>query len=147
MIGIKGNGEQGKATVELNANKRTYVLNPRDSDRYSVCLGSDWVLDVTNGTLALGRARLLQVFRYIAALNTLQNPSVTRLDEHSPQWTLWLNQLPKHPDVALNLTIDELRDYSLRELGSEVTETENWIMRVRRPKLTAFPQPPTSVLL
>ncbi len=43
MMGIKGDGEQGKATVGLNTNKRTYTLNPRDSNRYSICLGSDWV--------------------------------------------------------------------------------------------------------
>ena len=43
MMGIKGDGEQGKATVGLNTNKRTHTLNPRDSNRHSICFGSDWV--------------------------------------------------------------------------------------------------------
>jgi very-short-patch-repair endonuclease len=91
----------------------------------------------------IGRKRIEQVFRYLEALNQHRNPAKRRLDEQL--WNLWLRDLPDHPCVRVgtlgastNSTPDQ--DPLVQAAG------DDFVLRVRRPKLTKCPSPPDSLL-
>jgi very-short-patch-repair endonuclease/Cdc6-like AAA superfamily ATPase len=84
------------------------------------------------------RKKVLQVFRYLEALNRHRNP-VVRLASDQP-WLQWLDELPKHRDVVLRLPQPgDIRP----ELGDDGGDGEDaTLLRVRRPKVTEPPAPP-----
>jgi very-short-patch-repair endonuclease/DNA polymerase III delta prime subunit len=88
--------------------------------------------------LQIGRKRVEQVFRFLEALNQHRNPAVRRLDEQI--WHLWLRNLPDHPCVQIGaLGTSSGTD---RPAGEQASD---FILRVRRPKLTNCPIPPAVI--
>jgi very-short-patch-repair endonuclease/cellulose biosynthesis protein BcsQ len=88
--------------------------------------------------LQIGRKRVEQVFRFLEALNQHRNPAVRRLDEQL--WHLWFRGLPDHPCVQIGALANSSGERAAGEQASD------FVLRVRRPKLTNCPAPP-SVLL
>src|SRR4051812_32668178 len=75
------------------------------------------------------RSKLVQIYRYLQALNELRNP-VTRKIEDQP-WTAWLRELPEHECIRLG------------RLGGQLEE--DFVVKVGRPELTAAPDPPSQI--
>ncbi len=85
--------------------------------------------------LQIGRKRVAQVFRFLEALNQHRNPAIRRLDEQL--WHLWFESLPDHPCVRIGaLPSSSEPNRPAGELSSD------FVLRVRRPKLTNCPAPP-----
>lgn len=84
--------------------------------------------------LQIGRKRVEQVFRFLEALNQHRNPAVRRLDEQL--WHLWFHSLPDHAYVQIGALANSSGD----PLPGE--QTKDFVLRVRRPKLTNCPAPP-----
>ena len=100
------------------------------------------MLPTKDGTCGSGQKRLTQVFRYLEALNHHRNPAKRHLDDQL--WKLWFHDLPDHPSIRLATFNDvptpddgagNSRDTAERKA------TDDAILRVRRPKLTACPPP------
>lgn len=88
--------------------------------------------------LQIGRKRVEQVFRFLEALNQHRNPAVRRLDEQL--WHLWFRNLPDHPCVRIGaLPASSGTDRAAGE------QANDFILRVRRPKLTNCPVPPSGI--
>lgn len=91
-----------------------------------------------------GRKAIGQLFRYLGDLNLLRNPVVRRIDDHQ-QWVKWLRELPEHPSIRVG---DHAEIRSSRQDGTTGTEAsqkaaeDDFVLRVRRPKLTQAPVPP-----
>lgn len=86
--------------------------------------------------LQIGRKRVEQVFRFLEALNQHRNPAIRRLDEQL--WHLWFRNLPDHPCVQIGaLATSSGADRAAGEQASD------FILRVKRPKLTSCPVPPS----
>ncbi|MEZ5401908.1 MAG: AAA domain-containing protein [Bryobacteraceae bacterium] len=84
--------------------------------------------------LPIGRKRVEQVFRFLEALNQHRNPAVRRLDEQL--WHLWFHRLPDHACVQIGALANSSGDPVAGE------QTKDFVLRVRRPKLTNCPVPP-----
>jgi hypothetical protein len=88
----------------------------------------------------LARQKLINVYRYIQALNELRNP-VYREIEDQP-WIMWFRDLPDHPSVQIgklsNVVIDS-------DDAGQVDEA--FILSVRRPELKRAPEPPAEIRL
>lgn len=95
--------------------------------------------------MSVGRSRLERVFRYMKALNDERNPVVRRVDEHSPQWVLWLHDLPVHPCVTLAARVGEDAGRDGGGLG-DLSESDGIVLRVRRPQLREAPRIPESLV-
>jgi very-short-patch-repair endonuclease/DNA polymerase III delta prime subunit len=93
--------------------------------------------------LEVGRKRVEQVFRYLEALNQHRNPARRRIDEQL--WHTWLCDLPDHPSIRIGTFAASSWDESE---GAQTTSEprDDFILRVRRPKLTKCPPPPSSLL-
>jgi len=76
--------------------------------------------------LSVGRGRLIQIFKYLDALNQYRNP-VKRLLRDQP-WSMHLRNLPDHPSIRL------------ASVGSD-TVYEGVVVRVRRPDEMPPPNP------
>lgn len=96
--------------------------------------------------LKSGRGRLQQIFRYLEALNQIRNP-VKRLVREQP-WVLRLRDLPDHPAVrkgifgAVPMNAPEFESSIDRQ---ELSGGEDFILKVRRPNITAAPPPPSAI--
>ena len=131
---------------ELRPN--TYNINP-----YSTNLADTWprVVESEAGAgafmdrelLRVGRERLSRVFQYLEALNQHRNPAKRQIREQL--WSLWLKDVPDHPSVRRGnpRTLAEPATGSAK--GQNAEETEDFILKVSRPKLTRPPEPPASV--
>lgn len=73
--------------------------------------------------------KLMQVYRYLEALNQLRNPVVTDIQEQP--WRLWLRDLPNHSSVRV---------------AQNSHNAMTFILKVRRPKLTPAPPPPEEII-
>lgn len=73
--------------------------------------------------------KLMQVYRYLEALNQLRNPVITDIQEQP--WRLWLRDIPNHSSIRV----------AQDSLGST-----DFIMRVRRPKLIPVEAPPQEII-
>ena len=96
-----------------------------------------------DASLNIGRKRATQVFRYLEALNQQRNPAKRHLDEQL--WHLWFRDLPEHP----SLRRAEFASSSVTAEGTPAQPAETspvpddeFILKVRRPKLTPCPPPP-----
>lgn len=97
-------------------------------------------MKMSNGeTKELVIKRLTQVYRYIQALEQLQNP--VRKDIKEQPWVLWFHDLPEHPTVQqgkVNIVVDSDE--------SEIVQAgENFILKVNRPELKHAPEPPSEI--
>lgn len=80
--------------------------------------------------LAVGRARLRQIFRFLKDFNAVKNPVRRQIAEHS--WVLWLRELPDHPCIW--------RRRAPAETGSDDRDITQ-VIRVRRPSIPSVPTP------
>lgn len=87
--------------------------------------------------LRVGRERLKKVYNYLQALNQHRNPVITDIKEQ--KWLCWLRQLPNHPSIVLGRIAQE------SNAGLDI-ERDDFILKVRRPKLTSAPNPPEELL-
>src|ERR1700746_2192989 len=93
--------------------------------------------------LRVAREKLTRVFRYLEALNQHRNPAKRQLREQP--WSLWMRDLPDHSSIqtgAAKICSPKAKDkYSqaIEDTGS------NYILKVRRPRLTRPPEPPKEI--
>ena len=89
-----------------------------------------------------GRDRLVQVFEYLKALNEHRNPAIRHIDDQP--WHMWLDRLPDHHAIEriTPLVVDAPDDPVDAPPGSPEDE---FLLRVRRPKLTKAPTPPVEI--
>jgi len=96
-------------------------------------------------TLNQTRSKLIQVFRYIQAFNHLQNPVPQDIETQS--WLLWFHDLPDHPYVRIGTRPEQDGAAPVSKVSSEPEgNDENFILKVRRPKLTEAPEPPKELI-
>lgn len=88
----------------------------------------------------VARLRLLQVYRYLEALNQLRNPVVRQI-EYQP-WTLWFRDLPNHPTIVRGGT-RAVSDGTA--VGPDAPSTDDFILKVQRPTLTRAPEPTAEI--
>lgn len=87
----------------------------------------------------LARARLRQVFKFLAAFNELQNP--VERDITNQLWSLNLSELPDHEAIVLRWpTLEDEDDQDLGLPGERSFSV--FQLTVRRPNLSPCPPPP-----
>ena len=96
-------------------------------------------MDVDQHIVTTGRKRLVQIFRYLEALNQLRNPAKRQIQEQL--WVLWLRDLPHHPDIQRGV-LSEARGGADTE---EMLSGDDFVLKVRRPTLTQAPPPPSKI--
>ena len=117
--------------------------------------------------LRIARDKITRVFRYLEALNQHRNPVQRHLG--SQPWSLWLHDLPSHPSIERGITRADSAvlnpDDAALEDGEiprndaarievprigvpriEAQRRGNFVFKVRRPGLTAAPEPPREVV-
>ncbi|MEQ2129498.1 AAA domain-containing protein [Caldanaerobacter subterraneus KAk] len=92
-----------------------------------------------NENLQLARERLIRLYSFLREFSRIRYSFPTHVKEH--HWRLWFSELPDHPSISCGyfLTSEKPRDSA-----SEIEEGE-FVLRVRRPKLTKPPAPPESI--
>ena len=85
--------------------------------------------------LNTGRERLHKIYHYLQALNQHRNPVATEIK--TQPWLLWLGELPLHEAITLGLNKSFKGEQEL-----EALEGDDFILKVRRPRLTNPPEPP-----
>jgi very-short-patch-repair endonuclease len=113
-------------------------------------------LETTNGHRALSRVpegirdpevrsardKITRVFRYLEALNQHRNPVPRHLD--GQLWNLWLHDLPSHPSIQRRPASVNVPAVSKHGIEAE-TGDQNLVFKVRRPKLSFPPAPPSQI--
>ena len=84
------------------------------------------------------RSKLIQIFRYIQALNQLRHPPQKEINDQP--WVLWFHDLPNHPCIRRGLSSTTTTD----EDDSAIVD--DFILKVSRPKLTEPPNPPKEII-
>ncbi len=105
------------------------------------------MLPTKEENLRSGQGRLTQVFRYLEALNHHRNPAKRHLDDQL--WKLWFHDLPDHPSIRLATFNEPPATDDGGGSSRDTTErkaSDDAILRVRRPKLTACPPPADAIL-
>jgi len=100
-------------------------------------------MEPSDDSLQIGRKRATQIFRYLEALNQHRNPTKRQLDDQL--WHLWFRDLPEHPSIRRAEFVNP--PSSLHEAAPHSGEAprvldEDFVLKVRRPKLTPCPSPP-----
>lgn len=93
--------------------------------------------------LRVGRDRITRVFRYLQALNQHRNPAKRQIREQL--WSLWFKDLPQHPTIQRgnHTLVSKTPDNTLESDASDVEEPiDDFVLKVRRPKLTQSLRPP-----
>jgi len=85
------------------------------------------------------RSQLVQIFRYIQALDQLRNPPQQEIKDH--QWVLWFHDLPAHPAIVRG-AISDPGD----EVSTDDTSSDDYILKIRRPTVSDMPMPPVELL-
>jgi AAA domain-containing protein len=86
------------------------------------------------------RSKLIQIFRYIQALNQLRHPPQREINDQP--WVLWFHDLPNHPCIRRGVTTATASN--VNEDDSAVVD--DFILKVSRPKLTEPPKPPKEII-
>jgi hypothetical protein len=100
----------------------------------------------TSDQTGSGHKELIQVFRYLEALNNHRNPAKRHLDDQL--WRLWFHDLPDHPSIRVAATKGSSPSDDRIGMGRDAAEggmTDDAVLRVRRPKLTSCPPPPAVI--
>ncbi len=85
------------------------------------------------------RPKIIQIFRYLQALNQIRNPPQRNFDPQA--WTLWFHDLPIHPCIRHGIIID-----TTSRTDTETIDNDNdFILKVSRPRLADPPQPPKEI--
>jgi very-short-patch-repair endonuclease len=87
------------------------------------------------------RSKLIQIFRYLQALNQLRNPVQKEIQQQP--WLMWFHDLPDHPSIRRGAIEDTSSEFE----GDEATNIDDFILKVSRPKLTNPPDPPKEIVL
>src|SRR5215472_14991312 len=93
--------------------------------------------------LRVARDKIVRVFRYLEALNQHRNPVQRQLS--SQQWSFWLRDLPNHPSTQRGVLRSPARSAKDDASHGDSDHGDNFVLKVRRPKLSAPPQPPREV--
>jgi hypothetical protein len=96
-------------------------------------------VSVDQENVSTGQKRLVQVFRYLEALNQLRNPAKRQIQEQL--WVLWFRDLPHHPNIERGV-LNEARGGTDAE---EMLSGDDFVLKVRRPTLTQAPPPPAKI--
>src|SRR5258708_20102349 len=75
------------------------------------------------------RPKLIQIFRYLQALNQIRNPPQRNFDPQA--WTLWFHDLPIHPCIKHGIIIDTT---SLTDTET-IDNCNDFILKVSRPRI------------
>lgn len=98
-------------------------------------------VSVSEEQLRVGREKVVQVFRFLEALNQHRNEAKRHLDDQL--WRLWFCDLPDHSCIEISPKIDSHPPPSgIADLGQNPTRNSDFILKVKRPKLTSCPEPP-----
>ncbi len=93
-------------------------------------------MDIESENLNIGKERIVQVFEYLKALNEHRNPAKRQIKEQP--WALWYSDLPDHPAIVLGAGLRSSADSD----DDSALSDEDFVLRVRRPKITPSPSPP-----
>src|SRR5437879_12221944 len=85
------------------------------------------------------RPKIIQIFRYLQALNQVRNPPQRNFDPQT--WTLWFHDLPIHPCIRHEIIFDT----TLRTDTETIDNDNDFILKVRHPRLIDTPQPPREI--
>src|ERR1700758_409676 len=101
-----------------------------------------------DASLNIGRKRVTQIFRYLEALNQLRNPAKRNLA--GQLWHFWFRDLPEPPSIRRAEFASS--PSSAEATGVQTAETspvpdDEFVLKVRRPKLTPCPPPPEQLAL
>jgi very-short-patch-repair endonuclease len=113
-------------------------------------------LETTNGHRALMRVperirdpkmrsvrdKIVRVFRYLEALNQHRNPVPRQVGDQL--WSLWLHDLPSHGSIQRGPARSNGAAVSRQSISAE-TGDQDFVFKVRRPKLTSPPAPPSQI--
>ncbi|HKD45717.1 MAG TPA: AAA domain-containing protein [Candidatus Angelobacter sp.] len=91
-------------------------------------------------SLRVARDKIARVFRYLEALNQHRNPVQRQLS--GQQWSFWLHDLPSHPSTQRGV----LRPARAAKDYDGHHEDDNFVLKVRRPKLSPPPDPPREIV-
>jgi very-short-patch-repair endonuclease len=92
--------------------------------------------------LRVARNKITSVFRYLEALNQHRNPVQRQLS--GQEWSLWLHDVPRHHCVQRGTTSTKPASGDAADKGGDAN-TANFVLKVRRPKLTSPPDPPREI--
>jgi very-short-patch-repair endonuclease len=92
--------------------------------------------------LRIARDKLTRVFRYLEALNQHRNPAKRQIREQL--WNLRLRDLPEHPSIQRGA--GKASCLKTKEGNGQAEDIgANYILKVRRPRLTRPPEPPEQI--
>jgi very-short-patch-repair endonuclease len=100
-------------------------------------------MEPDDASLNIGRKRATQIFRYLEALNQQRNPAKRHLDAQI--WHLWFRDLAEHPSIrraGFAGTPSAAEETAAPSAETSPVPDDEFILKVRRPKLTACPPPP-----
>lgn len=88
------------------------------------------------------REKLMQVFKYLQALNQMRNPVVTKIDMQP--WSFWLRNIPNHDCIEF---LSEKRPLNTDADSSDQAapaedDLRGYFLNVKRPTLEECPNPP-----
>ncbi|HEX6108699.1 MAG TPA: AAA domain-containing protein, partial [Ktedonobacteraceae bacterium] len=86
------------------------------------------------------RSKLLQIFRYIQALNQLRHPPQKEINDQP--WILWFHDLPNHPCIRRGVVRATTSNFD----EDDSAMVDDFILKVSRPKLTEPPNPPKEII-
>ncbi len=81
------------------------------------------------------KGRVLQIFKYLQALDQLRNPVIR--DFQLQPWSLWMKDLPNNPTIMIGKFED-----AFTESGEDTDLSSAYVLKVGRPTLTDAPPPP-----
>src|SRR5260221_11585612 len=85
------------------------------------------------------RPKIIQIFRYLQALNQVRNPPQRIFDPQA--WTLWFHDLPFHPCIRRGVIIDTTLPTDTETIDND----DVFILKAGRPRLLYPPQPPIQI--
>ena len=89
------------------------------------------------------RSKLVQIFRYLQALNQLRNPVQREVSDQ--EWVLWLHDIPDHSSIRRG-TIGDSGEASDDSSEDDAVNSDDFILKVKRPAVTEPPDPPKDLL-
>ncbi len=84
--------------------------------------------------------KLIQIFRYLQALNQLRNPIQREINDQP--WKMWLHDLPEHPCIRRGVYLNTVGS----DENDEGNSNDDFILKVSRPKLIDAPAPPKEII-
>lgn len=96
------------------------------------------------------RNKLIQVYRYLQALDQLHNPVQRQINDQL--WVMWFRDLPDHPTIQHGtLQGAGFEDHcdnngNVTGIDMDIRSGDSFILKVRRPILNRVPEPPLAIL-